>query len=281
MLDYKIYTFLTLCKCLNYRVTAEKLNMTQPAVTNHIKQLEAEYGCKLFIYKNRVLKRTAKADILESYARSAEYNRQKLLYSLSDSGRTILRVGATKTIGEFVINGRITELLSAVDIDLYYIVDNTNSLLTALRNGKLDLVFIEGYVNKEDFSHYLYKKEKLVGICSSDHPFAGNEISLEQVFAERLILREEGSGTREVFERLLTDCNYTVQSFNSKIQTNSFKTIIELVANNIGVSFVYESVAVDAKNISQFKIVNVDVSHEFSCIHLKNTATPNYIEYFL
>ena len=51
MLDYKIKTFLELCNVMNYRKTAENLNITQPGVTKHIKQLEEEYNCKLFEYK--------------------------------------------------------------------------------------------------------------------------------------------------------------------------------------------------------------------------------------
>ena len=50
MLDYRIYTFLTLFKEMNYRKTAEKLNMTQPGVTQHIQYLEKHYGVKLFEY---------------------------------------------------------------------------------------------------------------------------------------------------------------------------------------------------------------------------------------
>ncbi len=265
---------------MNYRITAEKLNMTQPAVTHHIKQLEAEYGCKLFTYKNRVLKRTAKAEILESYARSAEYNNQKLLEDLAFNSTIRLRIGATKTIGDYVLNAQISRLLKAEELELSYIVDNTNSLLHELKNGNLDLVFIEGYVYKEEFSHFIYKTEKLVGICSSNPHFAGETITIAQLFNERLILREEGSGTREVFERLLYDYNYTIQSFNRRIQTNSFKAITELVSDNIGISFVYESVAKSAKGISRFHIKGVDISHEFSCVHLKNAQVPAFIDYF-
>ena len=48
MIDTRIETFLTLCRVMNYRKTAELLNMTQPAVTQHIHFLEEQYGCKLF-----------------------------------------------------------------------------------------------------------------------------------------------------------------------------------------------------------------------------------------
>ena len=61
MIDTRIETFLTLCRVMNYRKTAELLNMTQPAVTQHIHFLEEQYGCKLFSYDRRTLTMTKEA----------------------------------------------------------------------------------------------------------------------------------------------------------------------------------------------------------------------------
>ena len=58
MLDYRVLTFLALYDEMNYRKTAEKLNMTQPGVTQHIHFLEHYYGIKLFEYDGRILSKT-------------------------------------------------------------------------------------------------------------------------------------------------------------------------------------------------------------------------------
>lgn len=68
MIDYRIKTFLVLCDTMNYRKTAEILNMTQPAVTQHIHFLENEYKCKLFIYDRHTLKVTSEGEMLKNYA---------------------------------------------------------------------------------------------------------------------------------------------------------------------------------------------------------------------
>ena len=67
MLDYRINTFLTLYEEMNYRRTAEKLNMTQPGVTQHIHYLEKHYGVKLFEYDGRILSRTKNAEYLKRH----------------------------------------------------------------------------------------------------------------------------------------------------------------------------------------------------------------------
>jgi electron transport complex protein RnfC len=69
MVDPRIETFLTLCKVMNYRKTAEILNMTQPAVTQHIHYLENLYRCKLFEYDRKTLTMTRQAKILKEYAK--------------------------------------------------------------------------------------------------------------------------------------------------------------------------------------------------------------------
>ncbi len=281
MLDYKINTFLSLCRNMNYRVTAEELNLSQPAITNHIQQLESYYNCKLFIYKNRILYKTKEAEILENYSISAEYNSSKLINEISIKEKQKLRIGATRTIGEYIINNQISKLILEKDIDLIYTIDNTDNLILKIKNGELDYIFIEGYFNKDEFCNYTYKKESLVGICSKEHPFANKTIELKDIFSNRLIYRENGSGTKEAFDRILTNNNYTIDSFQNKIQINSFSSITQLVADNIGISFVYESVANKNNTLRKFYIKGIESSHEFTCAHLKNSIKPLYLEYFI
>ncbi len=281
MLDYKMYTFLELCKNMNYRVTAEKLNMTQPAVTNHIKQLENEYSCRLFEYKNRQLKKTPQAEVLESYAVSANYNAKNLVNDLSFNELPTLKIGATKTIGQFLLNEKISSLFIKDNVELTYIIDNTEVLLNELRSGSLDFVFIEGFLNRDEFVCYPYKTDELVGICSKNHAFSNKEIKLNNMFDNRLILREEGSGTRQAFELILTEQNLTINSFKNKIQTNSFNSIIDLVSKDVGISFVYKSIADVTDSISSFKLKNVKVFHKFSCVHLKNIKSSAFLDHFL
>ncbi len=281
MLDYKIYTFLTLCKTMNYRITASILNMTQPAVTNHIQQLETHYKCKLFIYENRTLYKTKEAKILEDYARSADYNSAKLFQNLALEETPPVRIGATRTIGDYIAPNHIGNLLSSEEVNLTFIVDNTQNLLNSLQEGDLDFLLVEGFVNKKDFITYPYKEEYLVGICSKSHPFAGKEVDISDIFSHKIIIRERNSGTREAFHRIITTNSYDFDDFSGVVTSNSFKAITALVASGIGISFVYSSVANSQEDISTFTLKNFNFSHQFTCVHLKDTTPSSYIKYFL
>ncbi len=281
MIDYKIMTFLTLCTELNYRKTAEKLNMTQPAVTNQIHSLEDYYNMKLFEYKNRVLYKTKHAELLENYCRSLMSNEQSFLKSLKHIEKPKLTIGATKTIGDCCLNDSIANLISSENIDLTIKVENTEVLLKLLNENKIDFAVIEGNFNKSDYEHITIKKEKLVGICSKNHEFSGKTIDITDLFTKRLIIREQGSGTRDVFEKVLYSLNYSVSNFKDIICINSFPLILNLVKSDVGVSFVYETIPLTSDDLSTFSIKDFTPRHEFNLVYLKNTKSSKYISYFI
>lgn len=191
MIDSRIKTFLTLCKVMNYRKTAEILNMTQPAVTQHIHYLEEEYECRLFIYDRRSLKMTPEAEILKKYAENVIYQDKKLRCELTQNGRVMLSVGATKTIGEYVISDHVSSFLSNPNNSISINVDNTENLILLLSEGKIDFALIEGFFDQSRFASKLYRNEPFVGLCGANHPFADRIVSLDEIWNEHLILREE------------------------------------------------------------------------------------------
>ena len=87
MLDYRVHTFLTLYGEMNYRKTAEELNMTQPGVTQHIHYLENYYGVKLFEYDGRALRRTQNADRLKRYFEGALAEEADIRESFANSDK--------------------------------------------------------------------------------------------------------------------------------------------------------------------------------------------------
>ncbi|WP_368645108.1 LysR family transcriptional regulator [Alkalibacterium putridalgicola] len=280
MLDYRIYTFLTLCDTMNYHRTAELLHMTQPAVTQHIHFLENKYKTRLFIYDGKRLEKTEEAEKLEAYARSAQYNENVLKNEMFSEHSMALRIGATKTIGEYVIPEQISKLVENEMVTLSLIVDNTEHLLLLLEQNKLDFAIIEGFFSKEKYDYKLYKKESFVGICSKNHPFADKDVSLADVLKETLIVREEGSGTREIFEQILNQKNHTVNSFKKTICISSFKLIQELIAAKNAITFAYESIARSNENLTCFTIEHSDIVREFNYVYLKNANATKYISVF-
>ena len=280
MLDSRIYTFLKLCDVMNYRVSAEQLNMTQPAVTQHIQFLEKEYDCRLFSYDGRKLSKTKEGETLEQYARSAVYNETALRRKLAVSEPIEVRIGATKTIGDFVIHKQISDFLGRIDYKLSVTVDNTEHLLNKIDHNELDFALIEGFFDRNQYGCKLLRKEPFVGICAKAHPFAGREIGFKDLFAETLLIRELGSGTRAILEQVLMEYNFSLDNFNRTICISSFELIKKLVSNGSCVSFVYDAVAKSSDELASFTIADTVMTREFNYVYLKNTSALALIEAF-
>ncbi|MBK5202085.1 MAG: LysR family transcriptional regulator, partial [Spirochaetaceae bacterium] len=235
MLDYKIRTFLKVCETMNYRKAAEELNMSQPSITQHIHSLEQYYNCKLFIYDRKHLIKTEQATILERFSLSMRANEKILCNTLLKQPKMEIRIGATKSIGNYVINDKIKSLYD--NYKLTFVIDNTYNLLSLLEKNDLDILLVEGLFDKSIYEYKLYKIENFVGICSKTSPLLNRKVSFKELFGNNLILREKGSGTREIFEQELRKSSYSINQFKSCASISSFDYILDFVKDNKCISF--------------------------------------------
>lgn len=267
MLDYRVFTFLALYEEMNYRRTAEKLNMTQPGVTQHIHYLENYYGVKLFEYDGRTLSRTKNAERLKRYFDSVQTEAVDIQKSFIRTDRVHLAMGATKTIGEYVIVPEIRKFLRSKEHTLDLTVDNTCVLLHMLENQQIDFAVVEGVFDKTKYGYHLYKKEKFTGICSKSHPFAGKTLALEDIFQEDIIVREPFSGTRSLFQNALSDRGFSLDAFRRCITISNFSVLCDLVTNNNAITFAYEPIASSHPDLATFQIYDMQISGEFNFVY--------------
>jgi len=280
MLDHRMKTFLTLCETMNYRAAAEQLHITQPAVTQHIHYLEEYYGCKLFTYDGRKLAKTEQGMLLERSTHAMNYQEQHLILEMQERQTPALTIGATKTIGEFVIAGQVARYLAQKNRRLSLVVDNTKQILERLDQGELDFALVEGYFSRSDYANRFLREEAFVGLCSADHPLAGQSVALETLFSEDLLLREEGSGTREIFETMLLEHNRTISDFERVTCINNTGLLADLVAEGCGITFGYAALAEKKPTLAQFTVSGWEVSREFNYVYLIHSGAERLVDEF-
>lgn len=278
MLDYRVFTFLALYDEMNYRRTAEKLNMTQPGVTQHIHYLENYYGVKLFEYDGRTLSRTKNAERLKRYFDSIKAEEIDIREGFVPKDTIHMTVGATKTIGEFVIVPEIRSFLQNHNHNLDLIIDNTENLLHMLEKARIDFAIIEGVFDKSKYGHHLYKKEAFMGICSKNHPFAGKTVTLEEVFAEDIVVREPLSGTRTILNNALNDRGFSLDNFRRCISASNFSVICDLVANNNAITFAYEPISRCRNDLATFSVADIQISGEFNFVYCNEKVAKGKID---
>lgn len=280
-MDQKLFTFLTLCQTMNYRLAAERLHLSQPAVTKQIQSLEQTLQTKLFYYDGHSLHKTEKCLLLERYAISQQYQFEELQLAIAEKKRLNLRIGATKTIGDYVLIDAIKNYLSDTSHELSLVVDNTKHLLQMLDENQLDFAVIEGTFSKTKYDSYLMRMEPFVGICAKDSPMNGKHLSVEDLLKETIIVREDGSGTRKIFEERLNSFGYELSDFSREVSISSFVAIKALVAHGIGISFLYRSVVSNEADIGTFTVDGITEPHPFHVVYTRNTNARNYAEQFL
>ena len=280
-MDSKLQTFLTLCQTMNYRIAAEQLHLSQPAVTKQIQSLEQILQTKLFRYDGHTLHKTEACLLLERYAITQQYQFEELQLAIADKKRFNLRIGATKTIGDYVLIDAIKEYLSDPGHELSLMVDNTMHLLQMLDENQLDFAVIEGAFSKTKYDSYLLRMEPFVGICAKNSPLCGQHISVEELLKQTIIVREKGSGTRRIFEERLAAVGYELSDFYREVSISSFVAIKALVDAGIGISFLYNSVVAKENDIGTFTVDGITEPHPFHVVYTQNTSARNYAEQFL
>ena len=280
-MDFKLRTFLVLCQTMNYRLAAERLHLSQPAVTKQIQSLEQSLQTKLFYYDGHALHKTEKCLLLERYAISMQYQFEELQLAIAEKKRTLLRIGATKTIGDYVLIDAIKDYLREPSHELSLVVDNTKHLLQMLDENQLDFAIIEGTFSKTKYDSYLLRMEPFVGICAKGHPLCGKHIPVGDLLKETIIVREEGSGTRRIFEERLTASGYGLNDFSRTVSISSFVSIKALVAAQIGISFLYDSVVAKDEGLGTFTVDGLTEPHAFHVVYTRNTNAKKYSEQFL
>ena len=275
MLDSRIETFLTVCRVMNYTKAAEKLHISQPAVSQHIHWLEERYSVPLFVYEGRKLRLTEEGRLLHNAASAMASDERALKAQLQHNAKERFVFGATLTIGNFVLPARIEQFLRKCPLaEITMRVDNTESLLQALDAGTIDFAVLEGYFRKSMYAYEVYSNERFICVCKADYRFVAEPQTLNDLFSEQLILRESGSGSREILERQLMEQNFSIQDFHRLLQIGSIHAIISLVCAGSGITFLYEAAVREELENSVLRRIDLSdfqVEHPFTIVWRKNS----------
>lgn len=280
MLDFRIDTFLAVCKFMNFTKASQYLNITQPAVSNHIRYLENYYHIKLFYFLGKKMQLTNEGKILLEYARTLKHDDIFLKRKFNDMKmKQELIFGATLTVGEYMMPTVIDQFLSNQnDMIIKMKVANTKELLDYINEGKIDFALVEGYFNKLEYDYLYYCKEPYV--CVGANNFVVDEVkNITQLFGYNLIIRETGSGSREILERYLGECNLSINDFTNLIEISNINTIKQLVKNNRGITFMYRIAVEDelrAGLLKEIKISELSIKHDINFVWRKNSIFVDY-----
>lgn len=281
MLDFRIDTFLCVCRNMNFTSAAEELHITQPAVSQHIQYLENYYGTPLFERSGKKISLTPAGETLlhaMTVIRNDEAAVAERMKS-SISGKKLLNLGVTMTIGEFVIEKPLAKYLKnhpETDVNIKFA--NTTRLCDELVEGRLDLVLLEGNFNFDLFDMLVMKTEKYIPVCSVNHHFEKNVSCLPDLLSERLIVRESGSGTRDILEKSLEIRNIHISDFAHRVEADNTHLIVNLLKRDCGIAFLYQAAVIEEikkGTLKEIKLNDFDMEHNFTFLWNKGSVFSN------
>lgn len=285
MIDSKLTTFINVAKLKSYTRTAELLNLTQPAITQHIKQLEEYYKVKLIMKKGRQISLTEEGEVLFRYAKEFEANSLTLERELRNKTSLVKRynIGATLTIGEFVLPNFLGEYKRLHEnIDVIINVSNLEENLKRLSNGEIDLGIVEGPFDKGKFICKKFKDDELVLVAAPSNSIAkSSKVDMSVIVnSGKLILREKGSGTRMTFENRLVEQGYSLSDLKVYMEIGNLGAIKSLVEANLGYTVISREAVkkeVEAGTLKIIPIRDIKFIREFNFVYLEHSPQ-NFIE---
>ena len=285
MQDFRMETFLTVCRFMNYTRASETLHITQPAVSQHIRIIEEHYNTKLFGYEGKKLFLTEAGILLYNAATTMKHDEIYLSEQLKTGGSLKLVFGATLTIGDFVLPEKLVHyLMQEQDAGVRMLVDNTETLLKKINTGELDFAVVEGFFHKAEYDYKIYSRQRFIAVCSGSYAFAQKPLSVGDLFGECLILREQGSGTREILERHMEKNNCSVLDFRKIIEIGSISAIKTLVSAGCGITFLYEAAVkreLESGVLRRISLMDFDVYNNFTMVWRKGSIFDNrYFQIF-
>lgn len=223
---------------------AERIHVSQPAISMQVGELEAQLEVTLFHRLGRGVKLTATGELLYGYAQRLTAlvgEAEQAIAEIKGLRRGHLAVGASTTIGVYLLPTLLGEYRRRYpDIDVRFDIANTDDIQRRLTDGTLNAGLTEGLPPDCDgLLSVVFLRDKLVPIGPPDHPSlkAGcKPLTLRQFCAEPIIMREAGSGTREVIEHALAKRGQELQ--RPALILGSTEAIKHAVAAGLGVAIV-------------------------------------------
>lgn len=251
---WQLYIFISVVENKSFSKASEAINLSQPTVSSHIKELEDHFKCRLLDRLGKTTEPTRAGQILYQYARD--------LLRLRDKAESALHDFLGHAKGSLVIGGStipsgyiIPKLLGPFskhfpDINISVTTGDTSQIINEIKNGSIELGIVGATIKDPHIDQQKLIKDEMKLILPGNHKWAGKaSINVSQIFDEPFVAREKGSGTWQSIINSFTMAKSDISSLKTKFTMGNTTSVIQAILNNAGIS-ILSTIAVqdDIKN---------------------------------
>ncbi len=262
---------------------SKAINLTQPTISSHIKELENYYGCRLVDRLGKQALPTKAGELLYEYAGKLISLYEETGTAMAEfqgkiSGRLV--VGGSTIPGNYLLPHEIGDFLKKYkNVNITVIIGDTEQIINDILEYRLELAIVGATTDLKQIKQKKLIEDEMGLIIRSDHKWASRDhVSIDMLLSEPFIIREQGSGTLKSIQNSFSKINRDISSLNIIAQLGSTAAVIQGIKSNVGVSIfstraVKEELA--AGTLKALSVKGVDLKRNFYLTtHKDRTASP-------
>ncbi|MEC0300659.1 selenium metabolism-associated LysR family transcriptional regulator [Peribacillus frigoritolerans] len=253
--------FVTVIEQKNFSRAGDILNLSQPGVSLHIRNLENELGTKLIYRSPKQVQITEPGKILYRHAKQMLNHYETAKREINEFNNVVsgtMKIGASFTIGEYYLPKVLAEFAAQYPmVDIQIIISNSNDVIQGIRSNKLDIGLIEGETDYKDIDVMPFMNDEMIVVVPPDHPLSQMDLIEGNMLQNQTwVLREQGSGTRTYSDKLLNSLKLNIKK---TFIFTSIQGVKEAVMAGLGIAL-----------LSRLTVRKELKSNELKTFHLKN-----------
>lgn len=242
-MDYRLEVFCRVAEHQSISAAARALRISQPAVTQHIKMLEESFSVALFLRSRNGVILTEAGVLLLAHARRVAGLEEEVAQKLRGPGSVLggrIRLGASTTVIQYYLPGvlaRFKQRYPVVEVEV--LEGNSEAMIGALLAQRIEMGLIEAPCRRRDLRAQGFFEDEIVVIAAPNEPLVEKRsVTLQHLMERPLIMREQGSGTRQVVEGCLHKLKVDTSRLRIIQELPSTEAIKRVVAAGLGLGFV-------------------------------------------
>jgi DNA-binding transcriptional LysR family regulator len=272
--------FVSVYKNKSFTKASEKLHISQPTISEHIKNLEKSLDCKLFDRLGRSIMPTAEADVLYPKALQILDDLDQIQEDISAAGIGVkgkLIIGASTIPGAYILpRMAYTFKKQYPDVAFEILIEDSGKITNMVLQHDLFFGIVGAKMTSEKLDYEPLIEDELV-LVATPKLLPQKTITLDKLRSIPFLQREIGSGTRQTFENFLKKNTITTNTFNIVATLGSISAVKQAVKENLGAS-VISRVAVqeelDSSILHEIPIINMKMKRKFYLVLQKKRTLP-------
>lgn len=285
----QLAAFCAIVERKSFSEAAERLGVTQPAVSQQIRSLEERLGQQLLDRSGRRVEPTEAGRRLYRGAQRLLAQERQLLEDVAGEAEGPLRgqlaMGASTGPGGTVVPVLLCEFAEAnADVTIDLTISDTQTIVDRVARRELELGVVGATPRNRSVAYEAFFQDEVVLVCPPEHRFAGKTVTLDDLRGEPLIVMQEGAGVRQVIEDELRQAGTRLRDLDVRLELGLQESVRSAVEAGHGVTFISRTAVeseLAAGTLAVARVEGLEPSREISLVRATGRVSTRVADAFV